>query len=133
MDFAEFFVVEADKLIIEVDSLHRLDEERLAATAGAVDYAVDAALPADDDRNHKTIVADGDEILLQVLAMGFEETFEGFMDEMALLLAVAAEAAKVVVPPAVSRNATRSSPRSRMRFGGPSAVGSSLESSAAIQ
>ena len=68
--------------------------DRLTALNTAADDAVDASLPADDDGNHKTVVADGDEILLQVLAMGFGKAFEGFVDEMALLFAIAAEAAK---------------------------------------
>ena len=54
------------------------------------------AFAAGDDGDDETIVANGDEIFLQraVFVMGSEETFEGFLNQVALLFAFAAEAAE---------------------------------------
>src|SRR5580700_7614348 len=94
MHFAQLFFVETDELVIEVDGFERLDKERLAAAAGSVDDAFDAALAPGHNRNYKAIVADGDEILLQsaVFAMGAEEALQRFLNQVTLLLVFAAEA-----------------------------------------
>ena len=96
MDFAGFFFGEADEFVVEVDGFHRLDEEGVAAAAGSVDDSVDAAFAAGDNRDYKTVVADGDEIFLQraVGLMGAQEAFERVLDGLALLLDLAAEAAE---------------------------------------
>src|SRR6202789_991349 len=94
MNFAELIISQTNQFVVEVDGFHRLDEKGVAGTAGSVNDAVDATLAAGDDRHHKTVVADGDEVFLQILVMGAKETFEGFLNEMALLLAFAAEAAQ---------------------------------------
>ena len=64
MDFARLFVVELGQLVVEVDGLERLDEQRVAARAGPVDHAIELAPLPGDHRDHETLVADGDELFL---------------------------------------------------------------------
>ena len=92
MNFAQLFFVQVDQLIVEIDGFNGLNEESAAAATGAVDDAFDTALASGDDGNNETVVADGDKILLHIVVMGAQEAFEGFLDQMALLLALAAQA-----------------------------------------
>ena len=46
VDLAQLLLGEAHQLVVQVDGLERLDEQRVAAAAGAVDDAVDSALAA---------------------------------------------------------------------------------------
>ena len=91
-----FFFGEAHQFVVELDGFERLDEQRVAAAAGSVDHAVDAPLAAGDYGDDEAIVADGDEVFLQraVCMMGAQEAFERMLDRVALLLAVAAQAAQ---------------------------------------
>ena len=61
-----------------------------------MDYTVHATFAAGDDGDHETVVADGDEILLQrsVLMMRAQKAGERFFDEPALAFRVAAQAAE---------------------------------------
>ena len=50
VDLAHLLFGEADQLVVEVDGFERLDEQRVAAGAGAVDHAVELAALSGDDR-----------------------------------------------------------------------------------
>ena len=82
MHFARFLFGEPHQLVVQVDGFQRLDEQGVAAGAGAVDHAVQfAALPG-DHRHHEALVADGDELLLQdaLFAMGAQKALERFLN-----------------------------------------------------
>ncbi len=96
VDFAGFFFGEADEFVVEFDGFQGLDEEGVAAAAGSVNHAVDAAFAAGDYGDYEAVVADGYEIFLQgaVGLMRAQEAFERMLDGLALLFDVAAEAAQ---------------------------------------
>ena len=89
MHLAQLFFAQPDQFVVEVDGFERLDEQRVAAAAGAVNHAIHAPLAARDHGHHEAVVADGDEIFLQraVFVMRAQEALERFLDQMALLLA----------------------------------------------
>ena len=91
---ARFFFRQAHQLVIQVDGFERLDEQRVAAGARAVDHAVQLAALAGDHRHHEALVADGDELFLQnaLLAVGAQEALERFLDGLLLPLDIAAQA-----------------------------------------
>ncbi len=70
MDLRLLFVEQAHQLVVLLDGLERLDEDGLAAGAGAVDDALHAALLLDFHRNHEALAADGDEFVLHGAAFG---------------------------------------------------------------
>src|SRR5665213_1971310 len=78
VDFARFFLREADQLVIEFDGLDRLDEKCVTTAAGPVNHAIDAPLTARYDGNDEAVIADGDEIFLQraVRMMRAQKAFE---------------------------------------------------------
>ena len=82
--FARFFLGQAHQLVVEVDGFERLDEQRVAAGAGAVDHAIQLAALPGDERHHEALIADGDELLLQhaFFAVRFEEALERFLDAL---------------------------------------------------
>ena len=94
VDFASLLFGEAHQLVIQVDGFERLDEERVAAGAGAVDDAVELAALPGDDRHHEALVADRDELLLQdaFLPVGAQETLERILNGLLLPLDIAAQA-----------------------------------------
>ncbi len=96
VDFASFFLGEAHQFVVELDGFERLDEKGVAAAAGSVNHAIDAALAAGDYGHHEAVVADGDEVFLQraVRMMRAQEAFERMLDCLALLFDVAAQAAQ---------------------------------------
>src|SRR6202035_4351887 len=93
-DLVLLFFAQANQLIVQVDGLERLDEERVSAAAGAVDDAVNLALLARDYRHHETIVAKRDELFLQcsVVVMSAQKSFERNLDLALLLVDIAAQA-----------------------------------------
>src|SRR5690348_52289 len=77
-DFARFFFLKPDQLVIEIDRIQRLDEKRLARRARAVDYARQfAALPGDDGHD-ETLVADRHILFLQdaFITIGAQKALE---------------------------------------------------------
>ena len=82
VDLAGLFLGQPHQLVVQVDGFERLDEQRVAAGAGAVDHAVQLAALPGDDRHHEALVADGDELLLQdaFFAVRFQEALERFLD-----------------------------------------------------
>ena len=63
------------------------------AAAGAMDDAIHAAFQTRDYRDHESIVANRDVLLLQhaFIPMGFEESFERLMNRFLLTLDIAAQ------------------------------------------
>ena len=94
MHLAHLLFGEAHQFVVEVDGLERLDEQRVAAGAGAVDHAVQLAPLPGDHRHHEALVADGDEFLLQhaFFAVRAQKALERFLDGALLPLDVAAQA-----------------------------------------
>src|SRR5271170_1121656 len=92
LDFAKFIFSQPHQLVVELDRLQRFDKERAPRSAGAVNYAVNAALLARDDRHHEPVVADGDEVFLDrsVRAMRPQEPLQRLLDGLLLSLHLAA-------------------------------------------
>ncbi len=65
MHFAHLLFGEPHQFVVQVDGFERLDEQRVAAGAGAVDHAIELAALPGDHRHHEALVADGDELFLQ--------------------------------------------------------------------
>ena len=107
---AQFFFVQADQLVVELDGLQRLDEHRGSGAARPVNHAVHAPLAAGHDRHHEPVIANGDEIFLQrsVFVMRAQEARQRFLDLPALPFAVAAQArqhdTRIVRQRAVGKN-----------------------------
>ncbi len=93
-DLALLFFAQAHQFIVQVDGLERLDEQRVAAAAGAVNHAVDLALLAGHHRHDEAIVAQRDELFLQraVVAMRAEKPLQRILDLPLLALDVAPQA-----------------------------------------
>ncbi len=93
VNFAQLLFAHAHQLIVEIDCFERLDEQRVAASAGAVDHSFHATFAARDHGNHESIVADGHKVFLKssVLLVRAQKTLERFLDQMALLLGVATQ------------------------------------------
>src|SRR5579864_429229 len=70
MNLREFLFQEAHELVVLLDRLQRLDENCLAAGAGAVNYALHAALLLHFDRDDEAFAADGNEFVLHRSAFG---------------------------------------------------------------
>ncbi len=94
VDFARFFFRQLRQLVVEVDGFERLDEQRVAAGADAVDDAVELAPLPGDHRHHEALVADGDEFFLEhaFLAVRAKKPLERFLNGFLLALHVAAHA-----------------------------------------
>ena len=94
VDLAHLLFGEADQFVVEIDGFQRLDEEGVAAGAGAVDDAIHLAPLPGDEGHHEALVADGDELLLQdaFVAVLLEEAFERFLNGLLLALDIAAQA-----------------------------------------
>ena len=90
---AQFLFAHAHQFVVQIDGFERLDEQGVAAAAGAVNHSVYAPLAPCDHRNHEAIVPDGDEILLKrsILTMRAQEPLERFLNQMTLFLDVAPE------------------------------------------
>ena len=110
MDFAEFFIGEADKVVVEFDGFEGFDEEGLSRPAGGMDDARGFLFGGGDDGDDEAVVADGDELFLEeaVVAVEFKEAVEGFVDGAFLAFEVAADAGEgdggVVVEGAVGED-----------------------------
>ena len=96
LDFAQLVFAQADELVVEVDGFERLEKERAAGAARAVNDAVDAAFLSGDDGHDVAVFADGDEVFLEraIGAMRAQESFERFLDAFLLAFDVAADAAE---------------------------------------
>ena len=96
VDFAHLLFGEPDQLVVEVDGFERLDEERVAAGAGAMDDAVELAPLSRDHGDDEALVADGDELLLQnaFFAVRAEKALERILDGLLLPLDIAAQAVR---------------------------------------
>ena len=70
VNFGQLFFEQADEFVVLLDGFEGLDENGLAAGAGAVNDAVDAALLLDFDGDDEAFAADGDEFVLQGAAFG---------------------------------------------------------------
>ncbi len=94
MDFGEFFVEEADEFVVLLDGFEGFDVDGLAARAGAVNYALDAAFLLDFDGDDEAFAADGDEFVLDGAAFGetAQISTQGILDGAALSLDFAADA-----------------------------------------
>ncbi|HRJ21321.1 MAG TPA: hypothetical protein PLF84_19910, partial [Bryobacteraceae bacterium] len=110
MDFAEFFIGEADEVVVEFDGFEGFDEEGLSRPAGGMDDARGFLLGGRDDGDDEAVVADGDELFLEeaVVAVEFKEAVEGFVDGAFLAFEVPADAGEgdggVVVEGAVGED-----------------------------
>ena len=94
MNLGEFFFQQADEFVVLLDGFEGLDEDGLAAGAGAVDYALHAALLLDFDGDDEAFAADGDEFVLHGAAFGeaAQISAQRFLDGAALLFDFAADA-----------------------------------------
>ncbi len=95
MDLDEFLFQQADEFVVLFDGFEGLDEDRLAAGAGAVNYALHAAFLLDFDGDDEAFAADGDEFVLHGAALGqaAQIAAQGFLNRAALLFDFAADAA----------------------------------------
>src|SRR5580658_10705578 len=94
MDLGELFVEQADEFVILIDGFEGFDVDGLAAGAGAVNYALDAAFLLDLDGDDKAFAADGDEFVLHGAAFGeaAEISAQGVLDGAALFFNFATDA-----------------------------------------
>ena len=94
MNLAELFFEQADQFVVLLDGFQRLDEDGLAAGAGAVDHALHAAFLLDFDGDDEALAADGDQFVLHRAAFGeaAKISAERFLDGAALLFDFAADA-----------------------------------------
>ena len=65
MNLGLLFFDQADQFVVLLDGFERLDVNRLARGAGAVNHAGDAALQLGADGNDEAVAADGDEVFLR--------------------------------------------------------------------
>ena len=68
MDLGLLVVEQAGELVVLLDGLHGLDEDGLAAGAGAVKDAADLALELGLDGDDEALAAHGDEVVLRAAA-----------------------------------------------------------------
>ncbi len=109
VDLALLVFEEADKFVVLLDGFQGLDEDGLAAGAGSVDDALDAALLLGFDGDDEAVAADGDQLVLQGVAFGeaAEIAAQRVLDGAALLFDLAADGGQggrgVVVEGSVGR------------------------------
>jgi len=72
-----------DELVVQLDGFERLDEERLAGGAGAVDHAADFASGSGADGDDKAVVAERDVVFAGLFAAVAEELAQRFLDGVA--------------------------------------------------
>src|SRR5277367_548323 len=96
MNLGELFVEQADEFVILLDGFQGFDVDGLAAGAGAVNYALDAAFLLNFDGDDEAFAADGDEFVLHGAAFGeaAEISAEGVLDGAALFFYFAADASE---------------------------------------
>ena len=96
MHLARLFLGEAHQLVVQLDGFQRLEEQRVAGAAGAVDHALDAALLAGNQRHHEAVITNSDVVFLEhaVLPVYAQEALERFLDGLLLALQIAAQPAE---------------------------------------
>ena len=100
---------QADEFVVLLDGFQRLDEDGLAAGTGSVDDALDAALLLGFDGDDEAVATDGDQLVLQGVALGeaAEIAAQRVLDGAALLFDFAADGGQggrgVVVESSVGR------------------------------
>ena len=94
MNFGQLFFEQADQFVVLLDGFEGLDENGLAAGAGAVHDALHAALLFDFDGDDEAFAADGDEFVLHGAAFGeaAQISAQGFLNRAALFFDLAANA-----------------------------------------
>src|SRR5262245_58358600 len=94
MRFAHLLFGQPHQVVVQVDRFQRLDEQRVAAGACAVDDAADLLALSGDHRHHETLVANRDNLLLQhaLFLMGAQEPLERIMNGLLLLFDFAPQA-----------------------------------------
>ena len=109
MDLALLVFEQADQFVVLLDGFQRLDEDGLAAGAGSVDDALDAALLLGFDGDDEAVATDGDQLVLQGVAVGeaAEIAAQRLLDGAALAFDFAADGGQggrgVIVERAVGR------------------------------
>ena len=113
MRFAQLLFGQPHQVVVQVDGFQRLDEQRMAARAGAVDDAVDLLALAGNHRHHEALVANGDDLLLQyaLFLVRAQEALQRIVNRLLLPFDLAAQAgqrdAGVVGDSAVRQNLSR--------------------------
>src|SRR5215469_7202175 len=91
VDLGLLFVEQAHQVVVLLDGLDRLDEDRLAARTAAVNHAGNAPLVLDLDRNDETLAANRDQFILHgsAFAQPAQIPAQGILNGALLLLDLA--------------------------------------------
>ena len=109
VDLALLVFEKADEFVVLLDGFEGLDEDGLAAGAGAVDDALDPALLLGFDGDDEAVATDGDQLILEGVAFGeaAEIAAQRILDGAALLFNLAADGGQggrgIVVESSVGR------------------------------